>query len=76
MFARGVVCLDWFIPAEVRTVDADSLRSRLLVASSFGLTVFAVFFLGVVYWIQGFSPTAWVFLIGCPLLLVNPFLTC
>ena len=74
IFFCSLACLDWFIPAEVRTVDADSLRSRLLVASCFGLTVFAVFFLGVVYWVQGFSPTAWVFLIGCLLLFANPFL--
>ena len=49
-------------------------RSRLLVASAFGMTFFAVFFLFQFYAIEGYlSPTVGLFLLDCVLLFSNPF---
>jgi len=47
-------------------------RGRLLVLSSFGLALFALLFMIPVYLTQGWSPTTWIFAIGCPLVLLNP----
>ena len=78
--ARGVSAIvygviDWFIPAQISTAGPDALRrSRLLVSSTFGMTLFALCFLPLVYATQGLSPTTWAFIVGCPLLLTNVFL--
>ncbi len=68
--------LDRFIPPELRTTDLDAhRRCRLLVACCFGLTLFAQPFLYEIITLQGYvSPTAWVFIIGSILSLLNPFL--
>lgn len=46
----------------------------MLLAGSFGVSFFALFFLSTYLITQGLSPTTWVFAIGCPILLLNPFL--
>jgi PAS domain S-box-containing protein len=74
--ALVVSLLDRFVPTPRDDDPPDMLRRRrLLVASSFGLTLFAIPFLVAVYVLEGYmSPTAWSFVCGCALLLLNPFL--
>jgi signal transduction histidine kinase len=73
--AKGLTSLDWFVPPQQSSEDPDSLqRSRLLVASAFGMTFFAVFFLFQFYAIEGrLSPTVGLFILDCVLLFSNPF---
>lgn len=68
--------LDCFIPEEVSATDPDAQRrSRLLVACCFGLLLFALPFLYELIILQGYvSPTAWVFIIGSTLGILNPVL--
>ncbi len=48
--------VDWFIPLSMRGDDRDVFRrARLLVMSSFGVTLFALFFLWATYATQGQS---------------------
>ena len=75
VIAKTYRFIDWFIPAEARARHPNALqRSRLLVFSSCGITLIALGFFCVVLATQGLSPTAWAFIIGCPLLLFNPIL--
>lgn len=71
-----LLLVDHFVPTPRDDDPPDLLRRRrLLVASSFGITLFALPFLVTVYLIEGYmSPTAWSFVCGCILLLLNPFL--
>ena len=75
VIAKAYRFIDWFIPSEAHVNRPNALqRSRLLVFSSYSITLIALGFFWVVLAIQGLSPTAWAFIVGCPLLLVNPFL--
>ena len=71
-----ILYADWFIPQAIRNTGPEAvLRSRLLVIASFVLTAFALPFLALVYELEGdMSPTAWSFVSGIFLLLLNPFL--
>jgi PAS domain S-box-containing protein len=68
--------VDSFVPPPDKNDPSDVVRRhRLLVASSFGMTLFALPFLVAVYLLEGYmSPTAWSLVFGCLLLSLNPFL--
>ena len=76
MLMRVFRFLDRFIPPALSTTDPDAhRRCRLLVACCFGLILFAFPFLFTVVVLQGYvSPTAWIFLLGSGLTVLNPFL--
>lgn len=77
--ALGAIALsyiDWFVPQTVKDAGLEAVRrSRLLVAASFVLILFAFPFLALMYRFEGYmSPTAWAFVSGVLFLLCTPFL--
>src|SRR2546425_9467207 len=67
--------VDRFVNLAVRTHGCDELRrARVLIGSCWSTAAWAIACFGLVYYLEGLSPTAIAFVIGGLLISANPFL--